>query len=416
MSGIARILLDRGGLVSGSDAKESRGVAALRARGAVISIGHDESSLDLLPGGPTAVVTHARRDPQDQPRTRRGAAPRYPGDPATRGAGQADGRLHHADGDGHGTARPPRRRCSSWRCSTAGSTRRSRSAATSARRAPTPTTAAATCFVAEADESDGSLLEYTPDVAVVTNVEADHLDFFGTAGGLPRGLRRVRRATGARRCAGRVRRRRRRRSTRRSVGGTGHPGAALRQLEGRRAGRRACGDPSQLGAAGHQRSCAHRAGGRTTSTGDAARGAGQAYGVERVGGAAGGDRGRRARRRRARWLGRIRGCATAIRVGGHGQRRAGVRRLRPPPHEGACRSFGAAHAGPPGRDDPRGAGRAVVVFQPHLYSRTQTFAREFGRGAQRCRRGLRARRLRAPASNRSPASAGPESPTTSTPR
>ncbi|MBL7508209.1 UDP-N-acetylmuramate--L-alanine ligase, partial [Escherichia coli] len=34
MSGIARILLDRGGLVSGSDAKESRGVHALRARGA----------------------------------------------------------------------------------------------------------------------------------------------------------------------------------------------------------------------------------------------------------------------------------------------------------------------------------------------------------------------------------------------
>ena len=36
------------------------------------------------------------------------------------------------------------------------------------------------CFVAEADESDGSLLEYTPDVAVVTNIESDHLDFFGT--------------------------------------------------------------------------------------------------------------------------------------------------------------------------------------------------------------------------------------------
>jgi UDP-N-acetylmuramate--alanine ligase len=37
------------------------------------------------------------------------------------------------------------------------------------------------CFVAEADESDGSLLEYEPDVAVVTNIEADHLDFFGSA-------------------------------------------------------------------------------------------------------------------------------------------------------------------------------------------------------------------------------------------
>ena len=41
MSGIARILLDRGGMVSGSDAKESRGVRALRARGALIRIGHD---------------------------------------------------------------------------------------------------------------------------------------------------------------------------------------------------------------------------------------------------------------------------------------------------------------------------------------------------------------------------------------
>ncbi len=37
------------------------------------------------------------------------------------------------------------------------------------------------CFVAEADESDGSLLEYTPDVAVVTNIETDHLDFYGSA-------------------------------------------------------------------------------------------------------------------------------------------------------------------------------------------------------------------------------------------
>ena len=35
-------------------------------------------------------------------------------------------------------------------------------------------------FVAEADESDGSLLEYTPDVVVVTNIDVDHLDFFGT--------------------------------------------------------------------------------------------------------------------------------------------------------------------------------------------------------------------------------------------
>jgi UDP-N-acetylmuramate--alanine ligase len=179
MSGIARILLDRGGLVSGSDAKESRGVVALRARGAAIRIGHDESSLDMLPGGPTAVVTTHAAIPKTNPELvearRRGipvilrpvvlaklmaghtslmvtgthgkttttsmliVALQHSGfDPsfAVGGdLGEAGTNAHH--GSGH-------------------------------------------CFVAEADESDGSLLEYTPDVAVVTNVEADHLDFFGT--------------------------------------------------------------------------------------------------------------------------------------------------------------------------------------------------------------------------------------------
>ena len=65
MSGIARILLARGGQVSGSDAKESRGVLALRARGAVVNIGHDGSALDLLPGGPTVVVTTHAAIPKD---------------------------------------------------------------------------------------------------------------------------------------------------------------------------------------------------------------------------------------------------------------------------------------------------------------------------------------------------------------
>jgi UDP-N-acetylmuramate--alanine ligase len=35
-------------------------------------------------------------------------------------------------------------------------------------------------FVAEADESDGAFLVYSPHVALVTNVEADHLDNYGT--------------------------------------------------------------------------------------------------------------------------------------------------------------------------------------------------------------------------------------------
>jgi UDP-N-acetylmuramate--alanine ligase len=179
MSGVARILLDRGAMVSGSDAKESRGVVALRARGAEIRIGHDASSLDLLPGGPTAVVTTHAAIPKTNPELvearRRGVpvilrpvvlaklmsgyttlmvtgthgkttttsmlivALQHSGfDPsfAVGGElGEAGTNAHHGSGR---------------------------------------------CFVAEADESDGSLLEYTPDVAVVTNIEADHLDFFGS--------------------------------------------------------------------------------------------------------------------------------------------------------------------------------------------------------------------------------------------
>ncbi|MDO4898492.1 MAG: UDP-N-acetylmuramate--L-alanine ligase [Rothia sp. (in: high G+C Gram-positive bacteria)] len=35
-------------------------------------------------------------------------------------------------------------------------------------------------FIAEADESDGSFVRYRPEIAVVTNAEPDHLDFYGT--------------------------------------------------------------------------------------------------------------------------------------------------------------------------------------------------------------------------------------------
>jgi len=35
-------------------------------------------------------------------------------------------------------------------------------------------------FIAETDESDGSLLNFDPDLLVITNIEADHLDYFDT--------------------------------------------------------------------------------------------------------------------------------------------------------------------------------------------------------------------------------------------
>jgi len=56
MSGIARILADRGYAVSGSDARDSPMLAGLAARGVVTAVGHDAANLQLIAGGPTAVV------------------------------------------------------------------------------------------------------------------------------------------------------------------------------------------------------------------------------------------------------------------------------------------------------------------------------------------------------------------------
>lgn len=42
-------------------------------------------------------------------------------------------------------------------------------------------TGADSWFIAEADESDGSFVRYLPKIAVVTNIEPDHIDFYGSA-------------------------------------------------------------------------------------------------------------------------------------------------------------------------------------------------------------------------------------------
>jgi UDP-N-acetylmuramate--alanine ligase len=179
MSGIARILLDRGGMVSGSDAKESRGVHALRARGALIRIGHDASSLDLLPGGATAVITTRAAIPKTNPELvearRRGVPVLYR---PTVLAKLMDGLTTLMVTGTHGkTTTTSMLIVALQHCG------RDPSFAVGGELGEAGTNAhhgSGDCFVAEADESDGSLLEYTPNVAVVTNIESDHLDFYGT--------------------------------------------------------------------------------------------------------------------------------------------------------------------------------------------------------------------------------------------
>jgi UDP-N-acetylmuramate--alanine ligase len=46
MSGVARIVLARGGAVSGSDAKDSAAIPVLRELGAKVTVGHAVANLD----------------------------------------------------------------------------------------------------------------------------------------------------------------------------------------------------------------------------------------------------------------------------------------------------------------------------------------------------------------------------------
>ena len=180
MSGIARILLDRGGEVSGSDAKESRGVRALRARGAQIRIGHDASALDLLPGGVTAVITTHAAIPKTNPElveARRRGIPVVlrPAVLAKLMAGLTTLMVTGTHGKTTTTSMliVALQHCGLDPSFAVGG--ELGEAGTNAHHG------SGDFFVAEADESDGSLLEYTPNVAVVTNIEADHLDFFGSS-------------------------------------------------------------------------------------------------------------------------------------------------------------------------------------------------------------------------------------------
>ncbi len=182
MSGIARILLARGAMVSGSDAKDSRAVLALRALGAEVAVGHDASNLDLLPGGPTALVTTKavhQADP-DNPELLEAAARGVPvlHRSAVLAELMADHRAACVSGSAGKTSTTSMLVVALQACGgdpsfmIGGDLLASGSSAHHGH---------GDVFVAEADESDGSFLAYSPAVAIVTNVEPDHLDHHGTA-------------------------------------------------------------------------------------------------------------------------------------------------------------------------------------------------------------------------------------------
>ncbi|HVQ88957.1 MAG TPA: UDP-N-acetylmuramate--L-alanine ligase [Actinomycetes bacterium] len=175
MSALTRMLCARGAPVSGSELRESRILAPLRALGANIHLGQRE---DSLPEVDTVVVSTAIRDDNAELITARARGLRV---------------LHRAEA----LAYCMRSRTAVVIAGTHGKTTTTSMLAVAlqhcgadpsfyigAQLNETGTNAHAgsgQIFVAESDESDGSFLVLDPDIAVVTNVEADHLDHWGNA-------------------------------------------------------------------------------------------------------------------------------------------------------------------------------------------------------------------------------------------
>jgi UDP-N-acetylmuramate--alanine ligase len=174
MSGIARLLLDAGHRVTGSDLRETDAVKELRAAGATIAIGHDAENVG---DADTVVVTGALW--QDNPEYQRALASGIPV-------------LHRSLAlnwliRGHrviSVAGAHGKTTSTGMIVTAlrelGADPGFVNGGVIAGLGRSSAYGADELFVVEADESDGSFLLYDTAVALITNVDADHLDHYGT--------------------------------------------------------------------------------------------------------------------------------------------------------------------------------------------------------------------------------------------
>ena len=174
LSAIARLMHQRGVTVSGSDANDSAVVQALRSEGITCFVGHDASH---LAGIDTVIASTAvREDNPEIVEARRLGLRLWP-----RSAGMRSlmvGRRTIAVAGTHGktTTTGP------LTCAliAAGADPSFAIGAEVASLGANARLGRSALFVAEADESDGAFLHYSPEGAIVTNVDADHLDNYGT--------------------------------------------------------------------------------------------------------------------------------------------------------------------------------------------------------------------------------------------
>lgn len=174
MSGLARIALSHGLSVSGSDSKDSSVVLALCALGAEVHIGHDAAHLDGVD-----IVIYSNAIATSNAEIKRAQELGLP--ILTRAQALAilmSASKSLAVAGTHGkTTTSSMLTVALQACGVDPSFAIGGSLTASGSNAHRGT---GELFVAEADESDGSFLEYNPFSAIVTNVEHDHVDFFAT--------------------------------------------------------------------------------------------------------------------------------------------------------------------------------------------------------------------------------------------
>ena len=174
MSGVARVMLARGMSVSGSDAKESLVLAALVAEGAQVHIGHDVAHLG---DADTVVISSAIRESNIELREARARGLLVLHRSQALASVMQGSRGVAVAGANGKTTTTSMLVVALQHCGV------DPSFAVGGELAKHGTNAhygTGDIFVAEADESDGSFLVYRPEVAIVTNVQPDHLDFYGT--------------------------------------------------------------------------------------------------------------------------------------------------------------------------------------------------------------------------------------------
>lgn len=178
MSGIARICIDRGLQVSGSDMKNSTVLDALALQGATIHIGHAPSN---IADARTIVISSAIKESNVELKTARDAGLTVISR-AQALAALLDGYTSIAVAGTHGKTTTTSMLTIALQklgmdpsFAIGGTPHDSRSNSHQGN---------GSVFIVEADESDGSFIEYHPDYAIVTNVEIDHVDHFADQGAI----------------------------------------------------------------------------------------------------------------------------------------------------------------------------------------------------------------------------------------